>query len=272
MRTTHRVMRTIAGSVPLVLLLGVAPGWAQRTVYYHAGSWYAFTDKDAQGTAVCGIGSASRTDSSTLSMTYTIGGSDLTIRADKPSWNIPDGTSVDASTQIDQDTAWSAQADGQGSGVEWTIGAASIRDFDTQFRNGSSMTVSFPSGNEPPWTRSLSGSTAASATLWRCVQDLSDRAHVTTPATNMPPPTQPFGQAPTQPNAPAQTSPAQTSPAPASSAPADTTPAQTGSPPAGGTPAPTSPAPAATTPAPTSPAPASSAPAPAQSPAPATKP
>ena len=242
MRTPHRVVRAIAGSVPLVLLLGTAPSWADRTVYYHAGSWYAFTDKDAQGTAVCGIGSASPTDGHALSMTYTIGGSDLTIRADKPSWNIPDGTSVEADTQIDQNTAWNAQADGRGSGVEWTIGAASIRDFDTQMRNGTTLTVSFPSGNEPPWTLSLNGSTAASATLWRCVQDLSDRAHVTTPASNTPPPTQPFSQAPTQPAAPAQTSPA----------PADSTPAQTASPPTGGTSAPTSPA-AGGTPAPDAP-------------------
>ena len=43
-----------------------------------------------------------------------------------------------------------------------------------------------PSGNEMPWMVSLSGSTAVSATLWRCVQDLNDRAHVTSPASNMP--------------------------------------------------------------------------------------
>src|ERR1700722_19783993 len=155
MRTSHRVMRTIAGSVPLVLLLGAAPGWAQPTVYYHVGSWHAFTDKDSQGSTICGIGSTNPADGRTLSMTYTIGGSDLTIRADKPSWSIPSGTSVDASTQIDQNTPWTAQADGNGSGVEWTIGAASIRDFDTQFRNGGRLTVSFPSGNEPPWTLAL---------------------------------------------------------------------------------------------------------------------
>ncbi len=46
MRTTYRVTRTIAAAVPLAVLLGAAPVLADPTVYYHVGSWHAFTDKD----------------------------------------------------------------------------------------------------------------------------------------------------------------------------------------------------------------------------------
>ena len=130
---------------------------------------------------MCGIGTENSTDGRTLSMTYTIGGSDLSVQAEKPAWNIPDNTMLQANMLIDGGQPWQAQAVGHGTTVEWVIGAASIRSFDTEFRNGHTMTVSFPSGNEAPWTLSLAGSTAASGTLWRCVQDLSDRAHVEQP-------------------------------------------------------------------------------------------
>lgn len=223
MPRNHCVAGTIAAAVPLIMLLGTAPGRADPAVYYHAGSWHAFTDKNAQGTAVCGIATQNLADGRTLSLTYAIGGSELTLHAVKPTWTIPDGTAVGAGVQIDRNPPWTAQAVGHGTTAEWAIGAASIRSFDAQFRVGHTMTISFPSGNEAPWTLSLSGSTAASATLWRCVQELSDRTRVTSPASSAPP-TQPFGQAPTQPYAPA---PPQTqAPASATQPPTNTAPVQ----------------------------------------------
>jgi hypothetical protein len=35
------------------------------------------------------------------------------------------------------------------------------------------MTLTFPDGNEPPWTVSLAGSTAISDAFGRCVRDLT---------------------------------------------------------------------------------------------------
>ncbi len=205
-----RIMQAVAIAGPLTVLLSAIPGLAAPVVYYHGGSWHAFTDQDASGGQVCGIGTSNPADGRNLTMTYTIGGSDLTLRAVKPNWNIPDGTMIGANMQLDQNQPWEAQASGHGNAVEWVISAAMIRNFDTEFRNGTRMIVSFPTGNEPPWTVALNGSTTASATLWRCVQDLSDKARVATPASNAPPPTQPFGQAPTQPygQAPADAAPA----------------------------------------------------------------
>jgi hypothetical protein len=278
----NRVMRALTAAVPLAVLLGAASGHAARTVYYQVGAWHAFTDTDAQGgAAVCGIATENPTGPGTLAFTYTVGGSDLTISAAKPSWNIPDGTAMDTSLLIDQGQPWTAQTTGHGADVEWTIDAASIHEFDTEFRNGHTMTLSFPSGNEAPWTLSLRGSTAASETLWRCVQDRKDRANAasatpnanTAPNASTPPnagpATQPFGQGSTQPNAPAPagsptngaptqpsapTSAAPTSPAPASGTPAQNPAPSTGtsgqtSAPANGTSAPTSAPPASGTPA-----------------------
>jgi hypothetical protein len=263
------VTRTLAAALPLAVLLGAAPGRAAPNVYYHAGAWHAFTDKDDQGAAVCGIATENQADGRNLTLTYTIGGSDLTFTAAKPSWNIPEGTILEADMQIDRNEAWQAQGEGHGSTVGWVVSAFEIRNFNTQLRNGATMTLTFPSGNEPPWSLSLRGSTAASATLWRCVQDLTDRAKVAGPASNAPasnaptsnaPATQPAGQAPTQPFAPpsAQTTAPDNgaaAPAPANGTATQPTPAPaTGTPtqptsPTNGTPAST-PAPASGTPTP----------------------
>jgi len=45
--------------------------------------------------------------------------------------------------------------------------------FDRQFRAAQSMTVTFPDGNELPWTISLDGSTAISNAFGRCITDLT---------------------------------------------------------------------------------------------------
>jgi hypothetical protein len=276
--TPHRVLRTLAATLPLAALLGAAPGRAAPNVYYRAGAWHAFTDKDDQGAAVCGIATENQADGRNLTLTYTIGGSDLTFTAAKPSWNIPDGTILEADMQIDRNEPWQAQGEGHGTTVGWVVSASEIRNFDTQFRNGTTLTLTFPSGNEPPWSLSLRGSTAASATLWRCVQDLTDRAKRATPASNAPasnapasnaPATQPAGQAPTQPFAPPSGQNAAPANGAAAPAPADGTAPQPTPAPANGAAAPTpsngAPAPASGTPAQT-PSPAGGTPAPATKP------
>ncbi|HTC11339.1 MAG TPA: hypothetical protein VK726_21455 [Acetobacteraceae bacterium] len=235
MRLTHPVIRTTALAVPLVLALGARHGAADPLVYYHAGAWQAFTDKDSSGKDICGIDTTNPNDGRDFSLTYLIGGENLTFRATKPSWTVPDGTQLNVSMQIDQNTPWPAEALGHGTSVEWAVGAASVQAFDGLFRAGSTLTLTFPSGNEAPWTLSLSGSTAASQTLWRCVEDMSVRDHVVSPANNTPPSTQPY--------APPDAS--NTQPGPAPTAPTPTQPTMTpAAPPTSPAPAPTSPAPA----------------------------
>src|SRR5579863_2136790 len=102
MRPSHSVIRTTALAAPLVLALGVRPGAADPIVYYHAGAWHAFTDKDANGKDICGIATTNPTDGRDFALTYLIGGENLTFRATKPSWTVPDGTQLNVSMQIDQ--------------------------------------------------------------------------------------------------------------------------------------------------------------------------
>src|SRR5271154_3934521 len=108
--TPYRVTRTFIAALPLAVLLGAAPGRAAPNVYYHAGAWHAFTDKDDQGAGICGIATENPTDGRNLTLTYTIGGSDLTFTPDKPSWTIPDNTILEVDMQIDRNQSWQAQA------------------------------------------------------------------------------------------------------------------------------------------------------------------
>jgi hypothetical protein len=109
------------------------------------------------------------------------------------------------------------QGDGNGQNVDWTMDRDGMRTFDDQFRRGSSMTFSFPNGNEAPWLIGLNGSTAASNAFGRCVTDMTARSSAPAPAAAAAPqgPTQPYGQTPSQPysNAPAQSAP-EAAPAP----------------------------------------------------------
>ena len=132
--------------------LGGGGAAADMTVYYHAGSWDAFSGPGADGKPVCGVGSTNPADNRSFSLRFKIGGDTVTFQAKKPSWNIPPDTQMPVVMQLGLDAPWNMQGIGNGQDVEWTIDSAAMQTFDAQFRRASSMTLSFPTGNEPPWT------------------------------------------------------------------------------------------------------------------------
>lgn len=194
-------MRTVlrSGFVALTLATSLAPpAGADMTVYYHVGSWDAFTGPGSDGRTVCGIGSTFPGDDRSLSLRFSIGGDSVMFRAKKPNWNIPLGTQIPVVLQIGLDSPWNFQGAGNGQVVEWSLDRSSMQTFDEQFRRGMSMTLSFPSGNEPPWPLALNGSTAISNAFGRCVTDLAQRTAAQQTSTT---PTQPFTQEPARPPA-----------------------------------------------------------------------
>lgn len=196
-----------SGTIGALLFCAVSlPASAAMSVYYHVGSWDAFSGPGADGKPVCGIGSTNPADGQSFSMRFQIGGETVVFQAKKPTWNIPDGTQVSVVLQIGLNTPWTLQAVGNGQIVEWSLDRDAMQAFDAQFRRGSSMTLTFPAGSEPPWMVALNGSTAISNTFGRCVTDLTRRAAAQPGATGQEP-TQPSGQppptqGPTQPFAP----------------------------------------------------------------------
>jgi hypothetical protein len=206
----------------MALVSGVAttPTNAALTVYYHAGGWDAFSGPDDNGKPVCGIGTTNPADQRSFSLRFEIGGDIVNFRARRPTWNIPAGTLLSVVMQIGLDTPWNMQGVGNGQTVEWAVYRSTMQTFDAQFRRAGSMSLTFPSGNEPPWTVTLAGSTAISNAFGRCVTDLAKRAPGAAPEPAAPSgqaATQPFGEAPAQ--QPAPGSPSQPS-APAGAAPA----------------------------------------------------
>ncbi|HUN41620.1 MAG TPA: hypothetical protein VMU81_15140 [Acetobacteraceae bacterium] len=205
------LLRAIAVSACLA-----APARADVTVYFHAGGWDAFDGQDDHGRAFCGVGSHNPADGRTFSVRFLIGSNDVTFIAGKPGWNIPDHTAIPVVMQVGLQRPWTEQALGAGQSVQWTLDRGSYETFDAQFRHASSMTLTFPSGNEPAWIISLSGSTAVSNAMGRCVTDMAQRAAAPPPSPGASEPqsaTQPFGARPNAPPnaapAPAQTQPTQ---------------------------------------------------------------
>jgi len=216
----------------------IAPAQAQMNVYYHVSAWDAFDGPGDNGLPICGIGSRSAADGRSFSMRFQIGGDTVAFMATKTGWNIPDGTQIPVVMQVGLERPWTQQAVGHGDRVQWTLDRVNAQLFDGQFRSAVSMTVTFPSGSEPPWVISLSGSTAASNAMHRCVTDLTQRAAAAQPAAPpapaAPSATQPFGTTPGAPANPAadqsapqdqqgQSGAAPSAPAPAAANPPDDT-------------------------------------------------
>jgi hypothetical protein len=141
----------------------------------------------------------------------------------KPGWSIPDNTHVTVVMQIGLNPPWTEQATGHGNAIEWAADENAMQPFDPQFRGSSSMTLTFPDGNEPPWTISLAGSSAISATFGRCVRDLTSQVEAAQAAGSPAPAAQGTAPAATQPFSSSAGTPAADAPAvgtPAADAPA----------------------------------------------------
>ena len=190
------LIRIAVANAALVLCLGTA-ALAETTVYYRAGNWNAFTTRVDQGTPACGIFSTDPSDGRGLSLRFDIGGENTTFTATKPAWQIPAGTPLRVVIQVGLETPWTDQAQGHDHGMAWTLDRAAIQTFDKQFRRAGSMTLTFPDGNERPWTISLAGSTAISNAFGRCIPDLTRQTETAAPPAGQPAATQPFGAAPT---------------------------------------------------------------------------
>jgi hypothetical protein len=189
MRTS---LPTILGGSLMTALSG-SSAMARVSVYYHVGSWDAFSGAADDGKPVCGIGSTNPVDNRSVSLRVEIGDDTVQFEARKPTWNIPADTPITVVIQIGLESPWNMQGAGDGRAVKWTVDSSSMPIFDAQFRRASSLTLNFPSGNEPSWTVGLNGSTAISNAFGRCVTDLSHRT-----GTQVAPsaPTQPFGHVP----------------------------------------------------------------------------
>ncbi len=184
-------------AVSIGALAAAGAAGAGTTSCYRAGYWRAFSGTDEQNRLLCGMATSNARDGRTLEIRAVIGDPGLTFLASKPTWDIPPDTKVPLVMQAEGAVPWTQEAVGGGHALRWALPEIEAGTFEQAFRDGSEMTISFPSGNEPPWKVLLTGSGSVDKTFRRCVQDYSARA-----AAAAQPPTQPFGQPATQPFAP----------------------------------------------------------------------
>ena len=188
-------MKRIVHLAALMIMAAPAAALAQVQPYYHAGAWDAISGRSETGGAVCGVSTSAASNTQHFSIRFDIGGTDTTFSASKPDWTIPGDTHVTVVMQVGLNVPWTLQGIGHDHSIDWTLDPNAIQTFDRQFRGASSMTLTFPDGNEPPWALSLMGSTAISDTFGRCVRDLTRQVQANPP----PPSSAPPSQAPTQP-------------------------------------------------------------------------
>lgn len=179
------------GIATLVAVLAPTAAMAQIQTYYRSGTWEAFSGRNDKGGAVCGIDNTNPSDNRRVSIRFDIGASETVLSASKPDWAIPDGTRITVVMQVGLNTPWIRSASGNGHNIDWALDSTAMQSFDQQFRSASSMTLTFPDGNEPPWTVPLIGSSAISATFRRCITDLTRQVQAAqTAAPAQPAPTQ----------------------------------------------------------------------------------
>jgi hypothetical protein len=188
--------------IAAALIQGLAgPAGADMVVYYHAGGWDAFSGPGDNGKPVCGIGSTNPADNRSFSLRSEIGDENVTFQAKKPTWHISAGTLLPVVVQIGLNTPFSMMGVGNGQVVEWSVDSKAMQTFDVQFRQAGSMSVTFPLGDEPPWTVALNGSTAISNAFGRCITDQTQREASRAPTSAVPDQgaTQPISGLPAQP-------------------------------------------------------------------------
>ena len=171
MRTALRI------GMMTTLFLGTLAGsaGADMTVYYRSHGWDAFSGPDENAKPVCGIGTTKQTEKRSFSLRFPIGWDSVTFRAKKSTWNIPAGTVIPLTIQIGHDDPWKVQGTGMGQVVEWSVDPGTFQPYEKQFRRNKSMTVSFPSGSEPPWTIPLKGSKTISNAFGHCIKVMTQR-------------------------------------------------------------------------------------------------
>lgn len=185
----------------VVGLLGLmAPALAQRTqVIATHGAWSAYGGTSQDGRVTCGMSIVGAEDRA-LHIKWFRGSPGIILQAFKGSWRIPEGTSFPLEMRVDELAWWAAPAAvGSRDMVQWRVAPPDFEVFLEQFRRGNRLVIRFPSGNEAPWSVSLTGSSAIYNVFGRCVIALSEQPTQPHRSPSAPPneaPSQPFGARP----------------------------------------------------------------------------
>jgi hypothetical protein len=212
---TSTFLNTIAAATLLATTALSAYAMPKQTGTY--GNWMTFAGTSNDDKAwMCGAGIQTKERSLYINYQWKPTG-DLTGNQHyKTGWNIPAGTKVQITMQVDQAPPMKLIAFGHHNDVTGTdflqasiagddvwdqTGKPMIGEILSLIGDGTTVRFFFPDGNEAPWEGSLNGSRAAMLKTSQCVSELAAAVG----AAAKPAPTQPFAKtAPTQPFAAAK--------------------------------------------------------------------
>lgn len=166
-----------------MLIVGVGTAAAANMVrLYRSGVWSVlYTPSSNNGSPMCIL--VDDIGPSTYFALKFQGGSHPALFGElgKASWSIPNGRSIAMDFRVDRDPIFHVSADGSGRLVQWLVVGNGTRRFIRDFKDGETLLVDFPDGDEPTWRISLDGSYKATGVFSRCI------AH-------MPSSTEPYGK------------------------------------------------------------------------------
>jgi hypothetical protein len=176
---------TVAGAISAALACA-APASADIHQLEVSGRWQAYSGAREDNRALCGIGTEGAETRRILIEQHT-GETGLELLLRKDSWEIPANTPIVLQVQVDGGTAMPFQATGSDHQVTVDMTFDETVPLMRGIRAGRQILISFPSGNETPWTGGLSGSARAINAFNKCRNDLGP-AQTTAPTQPFEPP------------------------------------------------------------------------------------
>jgi hypothetical protein len=183
------------------IALSAVGAHADTEVTGNWGDWQSYSGSSYDGQPLCGTGITRAGRGFQIKFQNGI----MFVQLFKDRWDIPNKTPIDVIFQVDRATPWRINAMGYSSNeggtnhsfIEWRFswsavdphtGETWVIEFGNLIKNGLEVKFEFPSGSEPPWTESLTGSTPAIASFADCVLKLNAESS-----------SQPYSQRATQP-------------------------------------------------------------------------
>lgn len=169
---------------------------AQDVTLANSGYWSAMQlAAPVNGSPSCAIVSSVPADGRLVMVGVNSADQTLRMAFAKTSWEIPPSAKMTATVQIDGNPTWGG-ANGfttNSHGMSIYIRPQGYREFIHEITSGHTITVRF-SGNEPPWTFDLWGTTAVWPAFMQCAESVAPSFVA---ALTLPPATQPYASAPT---------------------------------------------------------------------------
>lgn len=178
----------LRAGVAIAILAGTVAAKAASVPLYRSGFWTVeYTASNDNGSPMC-ILSDDLGPSAYFALKFQLAPQPALFgELGKMSWRIPKSRAISMEFQIDNDPPFNVSATGDGISLQWLGVGDGMRRFVREFKDGESMVVAFPDGDEPRWTISLDGSYKAADAFAACIANMPNTTQPYAPGTGREP-------------------------------------------------------------------------------------